>query len=76
MAAALGKWTKLASRSKNRYLRFKELVMTELDYQKDLIIIKDGIKRPLQEAGLILEMEANAMFPNIDAMIQLSAQLR
>jgi len=46
VGAALAKWNKQASRTKNRYLRFKELYMTEIDYQKDLITIRDNIKKP------------------------------
>ena len=50
--------------------------MTEIDYQKDLINIRDNIKKPFIQAGLINEIEASTMFANVEAMIQLSAQLK
>jgi hypothetical protein len=50
--------------------------MTEIDYQRDLITIRDNIKKPFIEAGLINESEGNTMFANVEAMIQLSAQLK
>ena len=42
--AALKKWKKLSDRSKDRYNRLKELVITESDYHHDLITIRDKIK--------------------------------
>jgi hypothetical protein len=73
--AAVKKWKKIAGKSKDRLNRLKELVITEKDYQSDLITIRDRIMKELQAAGLITSQEAKWMFPNIDGMIDLSAQI-
>lgn len=42
--ASLKKWRKLASKSKDRFNRLKELVTTEKDYFNDLNTIKNCIR--------------------------------
>ena len=48
---------------------------TEGDYFNDLMIIRDHIKKPLREGGLISENEERSMFASIESMIQLSAEM-
>jgi len=43
----------MASKSKNRYYRLRELVTTEGDYLNDLMIIRDHVKKPLREEELV-----------------------
>jgi hypothetical protein len=45
--AAVTKWKKLASNSRNRHVRLKELVITEEGYHQDLLRIRDKVKDPL-----------------------------
>jgi hypothetical protein len=74
--AATVKWKKLATRSRDRYYRLRELVTTEEDYRKDLISIKERIQQPLYESQCISENDVARMFPNVESMIGLSVQLR
>ena len=75
VGASLKKWKKIASKSKDRYNRLKELVITEKDYHDDLVTIRDKVKDELVNANLINKLQAKSMFPNIDGMIDLSSQI-
>ena len=75
IGSSLKKWKKVAGKSKDRYNRLKELVMTEKDYHDDLVTLRDKVKKELQAANLINNQQANNMFPNLDGMIDLSSQI-
>ena len=45
VGSSLKKWKKVALKSKDRYNRLKELVITEKDYHDDLVVIRDKVQR-------------------------------
>lgn len=73
--AVLTRWRKRVKESRTRYFCLCELVSTEADYNRDLLLILEKMQIPLRNCGAISEEEEKELFPNIQGMIDLSSQL-
>ncbi|GFU93341.1 myosin-M heavy chain [Trichonephila clavipes] len=51
-----------------------EIVETEFKYGKDLIVIKEEFKAPMEVAGLLTKEQLNGVFLNLDELILVNAQ--
>lgn len=63
---------KCAAQRRERHATIKEILESELSYQKDLKLIKDHFHDPLTQSGLLSEDEISVVFGNILRLISVS----